>query len=94
MQPWPHATTQWHPPHPGKGPVRLILHRTEVVAGSGNPGRVLQASGGRIVVAAGQGAVRLLVLQIPGKKAMPADDFLRGHTLTEGDRLGPDDGPP
>ena len=93
MQPWPHATTHWHPSQSGKEPVRLILHRTEVVEGDGIPGRILEAVSGRIIAAAGLGAVRLLVLQVPGGNAMPADVFLRGHTLTEGDRLGPADGP-
>ena len=84
MQPWPFASTNWNRP---AGPVRLIVHRSEVVAGSGPPGLVLEAAGDRFVVAAGDGAVRLLVLQLVGKKLAPAAEFLRGHHPF-GDRLG------
>jgi len=39
-------------------------------------------------VAAGEGAVRLLVIQAPSKKPMSAADFLRGHHVQPGDRMG------
>ena len=89
MQPWPVASTTWLKP---TGPVRLIVHRTEVVEGSGAPGQVLEASGDRLVVAAGEGAVRLLVVQLVGKKAAPAAEFLRGHH-PYGDAMGQPAGP-
>ena len=76
MQPWPVASTFWRRPN---GPVRLIIHQTEVVEGQGQPGQVLEATGDRLIVAAGDGAVRLLVVQMVGKKSSPASEFLRGH---------------
>ncbi len=85
MQPWPIASTHWH--RPG-GPVRLIVHQSEVVEGQGQPGQVLEATGDRLVVAAGEGAVRLLVVQMVGKKPSPAAEFLRGHHPF-GDLMGP-----
>ncbi len=88
MQPWPIASTIWHPADVGKPPVRLIVHKTEPVEGQGPPGRVLEAEKDRLIVAAGTGAVRLLIVQIAGKKPMPAADFLRGHHVFPGDRFG------
>lgn len=92
MQPWPTAETLWHPSgiQREKGPVRVIVHKTAPVDGPGPPGTVLRAEGADLVVAAGEGAVRLLSVQVPGKKAMPAADFLRGHFLRPGDRMGHD----
>jgi methionyl-tRNA formyltransferase len=78
MQPWPVASTSWD--RGAVGPVlRLIVHETQVVEGSGAPGLVLEGEGDRLVVAAGQGAVRLLRVQLEGKKALSAQEFLRGH---------------
>jgi methionyl-tRNA formyltransferase len=77
MQPWPVASTTWDR---GQGaPVRLIVHETRVDAGQGGPGQVVEATGDRLVVAAGEGAVRLLRVQLEGKKAMDAAEFLRGY---------------
>ena len=89
MQPWPVAFTSWHPQvPPGKDPIRLIVHKTAVVDGQGNPGEVLEAGGDRLVIAAGEGAVQVLVLQVPGKKPFAAAEFLRGHRVQAGDRMG------
>ncbi|MHC5541726.1 hypothetical protein ACYOEI_26205 [Singulisphaera rosea] len=49
---------------------------------------MIEAEGGRLVVACGQGAIRLTVVQLPGKKAGPAAEFLRGHRVNAGDRMG------
>ncbi len=35
--------------------------------------------GDRLIVAAGEGAVRLVRVQLEGKKAMAAEEFLRGY---------------
>lgn len=88
MQPWPAAETFWHPADKARGPVRLIVHKAAVVEGEGEPGTVLAARGDLLTVAAGGGAVRLLSVQVPGKKAMPAAEFLRGHFVFEGDKMG------
>ena len=102
MQPWPMARTAWWPAGGGKGPVTLIVHRTEVVDESGaptapascsTPGMVLEVEAGRLVVAAaGGGRIRLVQVQIPGKKVMPVAEFLRGHRVEPGDRLGAEPG--
>ena len=85
MQPWPVASTTWYPrAGDSKTPTRIIVHRTAVVDGRGRPGEVIEADGDRLVVAAGEGAVRLLVIQLPGKKPVTAAEFLRGHRVQPG----------
>jgi len=89
MQPWPTAYTLWQRQgETDQTPVRLIIHKTEPSAGQGSPGEVLEAEKDRLVIAAGEGAVRLLSVQVPGKKAFTIGDFLRGHRIRPGDRLG------
>jgi methionyl-tRNA formyltransferase len=90
MLPWPVASTTWiaHA-DASREPTRIIVHKTQVVEGSGRPGEVLVAAGDRLVVAAGEGAVQLLVVQLPGKKPGGAADFLRGHRMQPGDLIGP-----
>ncbi|MEM7576267.1 MAG: methionyl-tRNA formyltransferase [Planctomycetota bacterium] len=54
-------------------------------ADSARPGTVLD----RLCVATRSGLVRLLELQAPGSKQMPAEAFAAGHGLAVGDRLEP-----
>jgi methionyl-tRNA formyltransferase len=89
MQPWPVASTTWHRSGPiHKEPVRLIVHATEIVPGQGAAGEVIEARGSRLVVAAGEGAVALKTIQIAGKKPQSIAEFLRGHSVENGDRMG------
>src|SRR5262249_49652703 len=88
LQPWPIAFTNWDAwGTPPRRPVRLIIHKTAVVAGQGAPGAVIEAAGDRLVVAAGENAVRILVLQLPGKKPFTAAEFLRGYRIQVGEIL-------
>ncbi len=59
----------------------------ELVAASGEVGRILDVGRGGIVVACGEGALRLIELQKAGGKRLPAADFLRGFTLKPGQRF-------
>ncbi|MEM1026457.1 MAG: methionyl-tRNA formyltransferase [Planctomycetota bacterium] len=64
----------------------LILRRVEDESGDvtdAEPGSLLDG----LRVAAGLGTVRLLELQAPGTKQMPAEAFAAGHGLAVGDRL-------
>ena len=54
------------------------------------PGQVLAADGQGIVVACGEGALRISELQRPGGKRLQVADFLRGHALQPGQVLGDD----
>ncbi|MDP6952231.1 MAG: methionyl-tRNA formyltransferase, partial [Alphaproteobacteria bacterium] len=56
----------------------------EAVEGTGAPGEVLDD---RLTVACGVGALRLLRVQRPGKKAMAAGDALRGRPIAAGTHL-------
>jgi len=51
------------------------------------PGVVVHAEENLLVVAAGEGAVRIDKLQPAGKKMMQVQDFLHGYPMKQGDRL-------
>ena len=55
--------------------------RGDAVAAGGRPGQVLAANTAGIVVACGEGALRLTELQKPGGRRVSAADFLHGRTL-------------
>jgi methionyl-tRNA formyltransferase len=52
-----------------------------LAAGEGRPGQVLAAGDDGIVVACGEGALRLIQLQRPGGKRLGAREFLQGGPL-------------
>jgi methionyl-tRNA formyltransferase len=56
-------------------------------AGCGEPGTIVEANERGVVVACGEGLLRLLELQKPGSKRLAAGDFLRGLPLTAGQRF-------
>jgi methionyl-tRNA formyltransferase len=86
LHPWPHAFSFLL----GK---RFILRRSTVEPaapwGSGRPlpGTILEAHGDRLIVATGDGLVRLIEIQAEGKRPMRAREFLAGHRLAAGDRF-------
>ena len=62
--------------------VTVKIWKAEAVEGTGAPGTVLAADARQgIVVACGQGALRLTELQKPGGKRLPAAEFLKGFPL-------------
>jgi methionyl-tRNA formyltransferase len=69
--------------------VEAKLWRATVVDARGIPGTVLAAGADGIVVACGDGALRLEELQRAGGKRLPAAAFLRGFALAPGDRCEP-----
>jgi len=69
-----------------KGPVKIL--RTRVVEdASGQPGEILEAhpKKGTLVVACKEGALEILQIQPPGKKAMDAASFVRGYQPKAGE---------
>jgi methionyl-tRNA formyltransferase len=62
---------------------RLLVWRARPVEGSGEPGTVLVA-GPELIVATGSGGLSLTEVQLEGKRALPADEFLRGSRLEAG----------
>jgi methionyl-tRNA formyltransferase len=89
MCPWPGAFTT----APGaRGPLRLLIEEAALEEGpaTAEPGEVLEASARALIVAAGEGALRLIRVKPAGRRALDAAAFLRGHRLVPGDRLGLD----
>jgi methionyl-tRNA formyltransferase len=65
----------------GKGPERVKVVRTALEEGAGEPGTLLDARG---LVAAADGALRLVQVQRAGKGVVSAEEFLRGARLDVG----------
>lgn len=80
LRPQPGATTRWR----GEA-LKIWIARCE--AASGAPGTVLESGSTGIVVACGQGALRVMELQRAGGKRMAAAEFLRGCPIAVGERL-------
>jgi len=68
----------------GGKPERLKVLRSEAASGRGQPGTVLD---GRLAIACGDGAVRLIEVQKAGGRPVEAAKFLRGTKLEEGMKL-------
>ena len=86
LYPWPHAYTYAS----GK---RLIVLKSRVEERStdAEPGTLVEVSRDHLQIAAGGGTqLALLELQPEGRRPMPVRDFLAGHPLKAGTRLGPD----
>jgi methionyl-tRNA formyltransferase len=60
---------------------RLRILRTTRSEGSGSPGKVMDD---KLTIACGDGAIRILELQLAGKRAMMAEEFLRGVKVSAG----------
>lgn len=84
--PWPGATTQW------RDELLKILAATVGTVGQvpvGTvPGSVVAVSPEGVTVATGQGTLVITEVQRPGRRRMHVREFLVGHPLRPGDRLG------
>jgi methionyl-tRNA formyltransferase len=80
MSPWPGAFARI------SGHV-LKIHSAAEDPASGIPGTVLHADTDSLVVACATGSLRLLSVQLEGRKRLPAAEFLRGFPLTPGARF-------
>jgi len=85
MLPWPGAFTYY------KGKI-LKLHKAKVGARCPvlgvKPGEVIEIAGNKITVAAQDGCLDILELQIEGKRPMSAREFISGHKIKAGECLG------
>jgi methionyl-tRNA formyltransferase len=81
LSPFPGA---WFAAESGGRPVRIKALLSQAEDGDGAPGLVLDDS---LLIACGDGAVRILRAQREGRAAQAADAFLRGFPLTPGARL-------
>ena len=81
LNPWPIALTTLS----GE---RLKVFAAEKAAGNGESGTVLEADPKKgLTVACGEGALKLIEIQLVGGKRMKATDFLRGHAIEVGTKL-------
>lgn len=82
MNPWPGAATKL------PNGTDLFVWRAAVADGpAAAPGTILEASK-RLLVSTGERVLELTEVQLPGKRPLPAADFLRGARLEVGIRLG------
>ena len=81
LSPFPGA---WFMAPSDKGPVRVKALLSRVEDGEGAPGQALDDS---LLIACGEGAVRILRAQREGRGAQDADAFLRGFPLAAGSVL-------
>lgn len=89
FEPWPKTYTFWH--RPSGPPVRLILGPVAVLpdlAPGSPPGTVLEATRDRLVIATGEGALLIQSVQPAGKRLLATREFLNGHRVQPGERLG------
>jgi methionyl-tRNA formyltransferase len=82
FQPWPGAYTQFR----GKQ-LKLMSARRRVGTENLLPGE-LRVVGDVLLAGCGSGSLELLQVQLEGKKAMAAGDFIRGYRPAPGEHLG------
>ncbi len=80
LDPWPGTYTYLD------GDV-LKIGATTVCEETGEPGTILAADKGGVLVACGEGSILIGELQLPGKKRLAAVNFLSGKPLFSGTRL-------
>ena len=73
-QPWPGAFTSYY----GKN---LKIFKASVISQNGEPGKILEADGGKLVIATGNKSLDIEELQIEGGKRLKVSDFLRGNQV-------------
>jgi methionyl-tRNA formyltransferase len=81
LSPFPGA---WFLAPSERGPVRIKALLSRAEGGEGEPGEVLDDA---LLIAGGEGAVRILRAQREGRAPQDAETFLRGFPLRRGQRL-------
>ncbi|MBF0182488.1 MAG: methionyl-tRNA formyltransferase [Magnetococcales bacterium] len=77
LNPWPGAVAELE----GR-PIKILACR--VADGSGSPGTLITLQNDGPEIACGEGSVIVREVQLPGKRRMTAQEWLRGHPLTIG----------
>ncbi|MES9862208.1 MAG: methionyl-tRNA formyltransferase [Candidatus Thiodiazotropha sp. LLP2] len=76
FNPWPVAQSLF-----GDKVMRIWNSECLAEGASGTPGQVVDTGKNYFDVATGEGVLRITQLQMPGKRAMSAGDFLNAHTM-------------
>ncbi len=80
LNPWPGATT-----YLGETILKITSARPQsYLVSDKQPGTVLSVGPAGVAVACGEGILNLTGLQVPGRKALPVEEFLRGFSLSCG----------
>jgi len=82
--PWPGAFV-----YRGAGEAKRMLKvwKATPAEGIGKPGEVLETGKEGVLVACGEGALRIEIVQPEGKRRMSAQEFLTGHELKVGELI-------
>jgi methionyl-tRNA formyltransferase len=84
MWPWPRAWTI------AQGDARVQVHEADVAPGiAGEPGTIIGHDAGGVIVATGDGGLRLVTVQLAGKAAQPASDLRQHPAFAIGARFEP-----
>lgn len=83
FDPWPGTFTFYQ----GKQ-IKIIKAGSEDENSKKNPGEIIRADTDGIIVACGEGALRVLELQPPGKRKMTVGEYLAGHAMEIGACMG------
>lgn len=82
FNPWPIAETRWQGQQ-----LRIWEASASSMRHSATPGKVIESSDEGIRVATGDGSLLITRLQLPGRKSLPAAEFLRSQRI-EDEQLG------
>ena len=82
FHPWPGAWTR------ARGKLLKIRRAATEPPAGGSPGEIVRADADGICIATGAGALRVLELQLEGKRATSARDAVAGRLVRQGERLG------
>lgn len=85
LNPWPSAYTKL-----GEKTLKIWMAQVEEGDSKRVPGTVIRADKKGLLVQTGKGVLKILELQLEGKKRMTADAFLRGYPIPEETVLGTD----
>jgi methionyl-tRNA formyltransferase len=73
FHPWPGCYTRW------EGKVLKVLEASPLSGERGQPGEVIPLPSGEVGVQTGDGVLGLRRVQLEGRRAMSAEEFLRGQ---------------
>jgi methionyl-tRNA formyltransferase len=80
LHPWPHAFTEL-----AGARCSLLESRVDQDAAEGAaPGTIVEAEGDQLKVQTGDGVLKILRLQLEGRRALGAREFLTGHRISAG----------